>query len=231
MDKLEYFNYLRTIPTLNFIEEANDPDTLEDYLYGIFQCFMPDGTGVEAVFSPLPNGDLLKGRILPIYKLVEHDVRESLKQGIAPGYFVPKIVICPNEELITIGNQFIDNIKALSQHDDDNEFMDLMAGITDVKIVNTRKELDDSMDETQDYIYDALGDHISDNTEYDGLLSILSEAYYSISCDYWLSYYLQYPATKADLNCDLFKPYFELWARGYYCSFKADALLISPYSD
>lgn len=67
MEKLEYFNYLRTIPALNFIGEADHPEHLEDNLYGIFQCFMPDGTGVEAVFNPLPDGDLLRERILPVY--------------------------------------------------------------------------------------------------------------------------------------------------------------------
>lgn len=46
MEKLEYFNYLRTIPALNFIGEADHPEHLKDNLYGIFQCFMPDGTQV-----------------------------------------------------------------------------------------------------------------------------------------------------------------------------------------
>lgn len=228
MEKLEYFNYLRTIPALNFIGEADHPEHLEDNLYGIFQCFMPDGTGVEAVFSPLPDGDLLRERILPVYKLVEQKVRECLKQGIVPGYFVPETIVCSDEELMQLGDQFINNIKTLSEYNNDNEFTELMAGITNVEIVKSREELDKSIDDTQDYIYDALSDYISDYIDSNDLLSILSEAYYSIACDYWLSYYLQYPAIKTDLNCDIFKPYFELWARGYYCSFKTDALLICP---
>jgi hypothetical protein len=29
---------------------------LQDKFYEFFQCFMPDGAGVEAVFAPLQNG-------------------------------------------------------------------------------------------------------------------------------------------------------------------------------
>ncbi len=34
---------------------------LQDKLYGLFQCFIPDGAGVRAMFAPL------QARIMPIY--------------------------------------------------------------------------------------------------------------------------------------------------------------------
>ena len=40
---------------------------LQDKLYGLFQCFIPYGTGVRAVFAPLQNGTELQARIMPIY--------------------------------------------------------------------------------------------------------------------------------------------------------------------
>ena len=40
---------------------------LQDKLYGLFQCFIPYGAGVRAVFAPLQNGTELQARIMPIY--------------------------------------------------------------------------------------------------------------------------------------------------------------------
>ncbi|ATA90586.1 sodium:solute symporter [Capnocytophaga stomatis] len=54
-----------------------------------------------------------------------------------------------------------------------------------------------------------------DNTDYESLISILREAYYSINCDYFLAAYLQYPNYNDKPNGDFLKPYFELWQRGF----------------
>ena len=36
---------------------------LQDKLYGLFQCFIPYGASVRAVFAPLQNGTELQARI------------------------------------------------------------------------------------------------------------------------------------------------------------------------
>ena len=46
-------------------ELEEDEELTEDSLYGLFQCFMPDGAGVEAVFQPLSTGKALHERIQP----------------------------------------------------------------------------------------------------------------------------------------------------------------------
>lgn len=62
---------------------------LQDKFYGLFQCFMPDGVGVEAVFAPLQNGTELQARIMPIYAVTAQQTREAFGRGVAPGYFCP----------------------------------------------------------------------------------------------------------------------------------------------
>ena len=60
---------------------------LQDKFYGLFQCFMPDGVGVEAVFAPLQNGEALQARIMPIYAVTVQQTGEALDQGWRPSIF------------------------------------------------------------------------------------------------------------------------------------------------
>jgi hypothetical protein len=62
---------------------------LQDKFYGLFQCFMPEGVGVEAVFASLQNGEALQARIMPIYAVTAQQTQEAFGRGVAPGYFCP----------------------------------------------------------------------------------------------------------------------------------------------
>ncbi|MNI58809.1 hypothetical protein D3C73_1139370 [compost metagenome] len=57
-----------------------------------------------------------------------------------------------------------------------------------------------------------------------GSIEILDEAYYSIACDYWISYYLQWH--RYGLKGDPFAPYFELYRLGYSAVFAENKLYI-----
>ncbi len=57
---------------------------LQDKFYGLFQCFMPDGVGVETVFAPLQNGTELQARIMPIYSVTAQRTQEAFGRGVAP---------------------------------------------------------------------------------------------------------------------------------------------------
>lgn len=65
-----------------------------------------------------------------------------------------------------------------------------------------------------------------DNLEHEPLLQVLDEAYYSVSCGYWLAAYLQYPAFKHTPAGDFLQPYFELWQCGYGFALQPDKLRI-----
>lgn len=59
------------------------------------------------------------------------------------------------------------------------------------------------------------------------LLGVLDEAYYSISCSYYLSVYLQYPRLKRKPETDFLQPYFELWQRGYDFIIEEEKLILA----
>ncbi|TDG36657.1 sodium:solute symporter [Pedobacter changchengzhani] len=65
-----------------------------------------------------------------------------------------------------------------------------------------------------------------ENENEEKLNSVLSEAYYSINCDYYLSYYLQYPSFVDKPEQDFLKSYFEIWKNGHYCKFDKSRLII-----
>ena len=71
-------------------ELEEDEELTEDSLYGLFQCFMPDGAGVEAVFQPLSTGKALHERIQPIYAATQSSAKEALENGCAPPISAPK---------------------------------------------------------------------------------------------------------------------------------------------
>lgn len=228
MTQIEYFNYLKSIPQLNLDDEFENID-MEDQLYALFQCFMPEGTGVDKVFTPLDKGTLLLERILPIYSVTEEAVKDNMKGGAIPGYFVPPHISLSEKELKDTGYLFINYMKSFGKYLEDEEFVCILDKMTIVEILPDRECLEERRDDITDWIYDAVSDWAIENRDSDSLINILSEAYYSISCDYWLSYYFQYPAFGSRPEYDLFKPYFELWAKGYICIFNEKGLVIAPY--
>ncbi len=73
-----------------------------------------------------------------------------------------------------------------------------------------------------DDVYSDLGDWFSelDFQENCGELShLLHESLYHISCDYFLSYYLQWPLLASQGIENPFRPYFELWKMGLHINF------------
>ena len=66
MTNFEYASHINEAAGLDLSLDCEEID-LQDKLYGLFQCFMPEGAGVRAVFAPLQNGAELQARIMPIY--------------------------------------------------------------------------------------------------------------------------------------------------------------------
>ena len=66
MTNFEYASHINEVAGLDLSLDCKEID-LQDKLYGLFQCFMPDGAGIEAVFARLQNGTELQARIMPIY--------------------------------------------------------------------------------------------------------------------------------------------------------------------
>lgn len=219
MNKKEYAKYLGEL----IDEEINLEADLEDQFYAYFQCFMPDGEGLEKVFEPIENGEAYYKRLIQIYEVTEEKTKQLAKQGVAPGYFCPSPV--QNEKLlIDYGKEYILNMQKFAKLTEDEEFIQTMQNIKDVEINKSSEKNDEN--ETNYMVSDCITGWYLDNTDYDLILEVLSEAYYSVECCYFLSYYFQHPRFEDKIKFDLFKPYFQIWKMGYDCWFDEGRLII-----
>jgi len=220
MTKKEYAKHLSEI-----IDEDIDIDSddLSCQFYGYFQSFMPKGNGLKEVFKPIKNGDLYFERLIKIYNATEEKFNELLREGKSPGYFCPTSQ--NNKELLILnGEKYISNLKSFSKIVGNQEFIETMTEIKTVEIIDSNKRNNEN--DTNAIVYESTSDWFIDNTDFESTIEVLSEAYYSINCDYNLSYYFQYPNYEDKLKFDLFEPYFEIWKMGYYCWFDKEKLII-----
>lgn len=222
MDKQTYAKYL-----LQLIDEEPDSDESEideALFYGYFQMYMPNGKGVETTFEPLADGDAYLQRIWRIYEMLDPD---DFRGDEVPGYFNSKVGDEPSEELIDYGKQFIQRLKELinecSEKNDTIDAAVYLSGIKEIRIVSDGS-INDIREQYDSEIYDMIFDIISNHKDYDEPIEVLDEAYYSIACDYWISYYLQWH--RYGLKGDPFSPYFELYKRGYSVIFAQNKLYI-----
>ena len=222
MDKQSYARYL--LQLMDKDVNSGEADIDEAIFYGYFQMFMPDGKGVEATFEPLEDGHVYLERILQIYEMLNP---VDYSGPTVSGYFISKDSNVPNGILVDYGRQFIQDLKDLllesSGKLDTKDAVDYLLGIEEVKILPPGS-IDGIRQQYDAEIYEAIFDIISEQIEYDEPIEVLDEAYYSIACDYWISYYLQWPRYR--LNGDPFAAYFELYRHGYSAVFTENKLYI-----
>jgi len=227
MDQQEYGRYCLAMGGEEFMPE--DGEQLEaEHLYGFFQWFMPSGAGVERVFEPIPEGQLFLNRLRPIYVMLNP---EDFTGEYVPGYFNGGYEVASEETLRKLGLELIVSLKSLfSMVPEDDELADItkealqeLACVQEVVVLPQgelgkleQRAIQGTDEEDSEAIYEALGDLLSSRRDYDEAIEILSEAYYSIACDYWVAYYLQWPryeGLQEAENC--LYPYFELYRYGY----------------
>lgn len=220
MTQKEYAQYLAEL-----IGEEMDTDCneLEELFYGYFQSFMPDGKNVEKVFEPIENGQLLYQRIKPIFEATKEETIQAFEQNIAPGYFVPNKK-GTEEELKAIGRELLARFLEFASFVEEETLQNYLKEIINIEISDSREQNFD--DEAQTELYEILSIWYIDNTDYESLISILREAYYSINCDYFLAAYLQYPVLTNKPKTDFLKPYFELWQRGFQFVINGNTLIL-----
>lgn len=206
MTKNQYATYLGAL-----IDEPIDLQgfDLEDQFYGYFQCFMPYGENLEKVFEPLANAKELHQRIKPMYQITEKQVLEVFKENASPGYFVAA-PLGSSEQALLWAKKWLENLVVFADFLQDKELSLALSGIKEVKI---GQKVEHS--EINDLFWDAFCNWKDDNTDFQELISVLSEAYYSIACDYYISAYLQYPSFKSKPTINWLAPYFELWKLGF----------------
>lgn len=222
MDKQTYARYL-----LNLMDEEADSDEAvieEAALYGYFQMYMPSGKGVEATFEPLEDGQVYLRRILRIYEMLDP---EDISGGTVPAYFIGKRDEESEDVLRGYGEQFIRELKQLldtfAKWERAADAVAYLDGIDNIEFLPPGK-IDTVRDSYDPDVYEALSEVIMEHKNDEEPIEILDEAYYSIACDYWISYYLQWH--RYGLKGDPFAPYFELYRLGYSAVFSDQKLYI-----
>jgi len=214
MDRREYLQYLKSLVGDKSAGEWSDENTS-----GLFQHFRPAGNGVEQVFAPIPEGRRYSERMLPVYR-----VTSSEEYG-KDGYFVVRSATAyAPQALGTHAMALVNNLKALAEIIGDPELRQATGDLSRV----AHRDLTTKDFETDEFltVYEVVGDWLGGLRNYTDLIPVLREAYYSISCDYWLANYLQWPYYERHCALDAFAPYFELWRLGIACSFQADTILV-----
>ncbi|AWB43749.1 hypothetical protein DCC85_05620 [Paenibacillus sp. CAA11] len=211
MEQQEYARYL-----FELIDEEPVTEEIDaDHLYGYFQSFMPSGKGVERVFEPLERGTEYLERILPIYGMLD---LQDFKGNTVPGYFNGSKKEASQEVLLHYGEQLLAKLLALFTEHGEREYAgEAIAALKEVKdiVIVGEGRLDALYEEHDETIDESLYELIYDHTDDDEAIQILKEAYYSIACDYWVSYYLQWPRYQGVRGQDPLAPYFELYRLGY----------------
>ncbi|MEO2214598.1 hypothetical protein ABGV40_27385 [Paenibacillus amylolyticus] len=238
MNQQEYGRYLLAMGGEEF-KPADDAEVEADHLYGLFQWFMPSGAGVERVFEPIPDGQRFLDRIRPIYEMLNP---EDFACEYVPGYFNGGNEPASEAMLRGLGEKLVQNLKSLFSmvpEDDEaadvaNEALQDLASLTEVVVLPTseinkleQRLIQGTDEEDGEVVYEALGELLSSRSDYDETIELLSEAYYSIACDYWIAYYLQWPRYQGLQEAeDCLHPYFELYRYGYNLHWTQNKLFI-----
>ncbi|MHA7965429.1 hypothetical protein ACX93W_14945 [Paenibacillus sp. CAU 1782] len=238
MDQQEYGRYLLAMGGEE-MERDEDEEIEADHLYGFFQWFMPTGEGVERVFAPLPDGDRFLNKIRPIYDMLNP---EDFAGESVPGYFIGGNEDVSEQTLLSLGQELIEGLKGLfTLVPEDDEAADIaeealqeLASLKEIVVLppgdisKLEQRLIQGADEEEgEAVYEALAELVSSRSDYDGNIELLNEAYYSIACDYWVAYYLQWPryqGLQEAENC--LRPYFDLYRYGYRIHWAQNKLMI-----
>ena len=169
MTNFEYARRIDEAAGLDLSLDCKEID-LQDKLYGIFQCFMPDGAGVDAVFAPLQNGTELQARIMPIYVATAQQTREAFDQGMAPGYFCPpQDPKFDDEALKSLALAHVRNLKIFAEFLGKSELLKMLGEIKSAR-VQEGFDFAHNKDELAHAVYEAITEWMIDTPKLDAKL-------------------------------------------------------------
>ena len=227
MDNLERLAYWKTVAVdavraagrdgADELEAATWAD--EDDLFAFFDCFRPDGKGVERVFAGVAGGAEIAERLLKVY--------EYTKDSLNPwGYFiVRRPAPATPARLIDLTTRHFGKVKQIAQSylPEGDELVGWLETIPRIEIkyepAPDRRQPDYDAPETG--IHDLLGDWFRSLEPKPSDALMLGEAFYSIACDYNIAHYLMWPLSQQSTDIeDPFAPYFDLWTHGAQAIFE-----------
>lgn len=186
--------------------------TNEEDLFGFFDCFRPDGKGLERVFAGVAGGEEIRKRLLRVYECT----RDSAGGGW--GYFVVRRPApATPERLVSLTARHLGRVRQIAISSGEADLTNLLDELPEIEIkrgrMPDRKQPDYDAPET--LIYDVVGDWFGGLEPVPSDALLLNEAMYSIACDYDLARYLAWPLYRHSTNIEEpFAPYFDLWTHG-----------------
>ncbi len=195
----------------------------EDRWFGVFQGYRPNGDGVEEVFAGLPDATEYATRIRSVCRAAHHDGWER------DAYFVVgRPQPATDVELVAFGQEILSGLRlvailaTLSGRRDLHEYLSRVNHVAVVPAAACDRKNDDHT-----RVHEALGDILTGFHDYEHPAVRLREGFYSVACDYWLAWFLQWPYFHGWIPRDVFRPFFELWARGCLVAFHGGTLTIA----
>jgi hypothetical protein len=191
----------------------------EDDLFAFFQRFRPYGRDVAKVFDGVYRGEEILVRLLRFY----HHTTESADDA----YFVVRNpVVATAAQLLEAVTQYLDKVRQMAEASETVELM----GLLDALQIEVEKKNAPPHSALPEPNLALLNDTVTDwFLELDPETSealLLKEAFYSMTCDYQLSWYVLWPLYQGSTRIqDPFDPYFRLWIYGAVLRFTNEELL------
>jgi hypothetical protein len=197
-------------------------DQDEDRWYGVFQGYRPRGDGVEEVFAGLPDAPEYAARIRSVCQVTLYE------RWAQDAYFVvhtpqPE----PDEQLIGFGQELLRGLRLIAVFatlSGKRELHEYLSGVSRVVVAPPGKC--NRNHEDHQFVHETVGDILRGFQDYSHRIVQLREGFYSVACDYWLAWYLQWPYFHKWVPQDVFRPYFDLWSRGCEVAFRGEVLCI-----
>jgi hypothetical protein len=208
MNNSNYKNYL-----VQIIEKEFDI-ILQEESFGLFQMLSSRPKLIDSIFTPFKHKDELVKRIKDLFNLFDNQTQDA--------YFIPKNSKLMNSEIRTLCESHLASLEYFAKSTDDSHLLGIINKISKIEEDSITKE--DLNSSASIVIYENVGDAISNLGYLDDSFSFLRDAYYSIACDYILSFYLTWPQIKHNFENDLFKPYYELYSNGIIVGYNNDML-------
>ncbi|WP_020470807.1 hypothetical protein [Zavarzinella formosa] len=199
----------------------------DDRWFGVFQGYRPHGDGVDEVFASLEDSPNYAARVRSVCQAAFHP------DWARDAYFVVRTPPLSNDtELIDFGKDLLAGLRliavlaTLSGHRELHEYIGAVDGVVVVPSGECDRRNDDHA-----LVQDSLGDILRGFYDYGHRTVHLREGFYSVACDYWLAWYLQWPYFQKWIPRDVFRPYFELWSRGCEVVFQGKSLCIARQAE
>lgn len=198
----------------------------EEKWFGVFQAYRPTGAGVEEVFAGVEDAADHAERIRSVCRACRHAGWER------DAYFVVRSPQAAEEgELLALGRaqlQEVNKLALLGAVLGTRTLQDRISEVKDVRLVSPADV--DFRAETHLDVWNGVDVLLLGLYDYADRLVRLREGFYSVACDQWLGWYLQWPYFRKRTGMrEMFRPYFDLWVRGVRICFRKDAMcLVRP---